>query len=264
MSAAAGARQVELDRVLDAQHVTGEVSDELFAVVDLLESEPSLRRALTDPSTPDASRRALAADVLGGRVSRATVEVVGAAASLRWGGPSGMVAALERQGVRALLGMAQATGELDTVEEELFRFSRIVDADHALRAALSDRSTSLVGRQAIVADLLQGRSRPITLALAQRAVAARQRTFDLTVDMFLRLAAEVRQRAIATVTVARPLTDDHRERLRAALVTQLGREINLHVVIDPQIMGGVRVQIGDEVIEGTVSGRLAAAERQMN
>lgn len=264
MSAAAGARQVELDRVLDAQHVTREVADELFAVVDLLEAEPSLRRALTDPSTPDDSRRALAADVLGGRVSQATVAVVVAAAGLRWGGPSGMVAALERQGVRALLGIAQTTGELDAVEEELFRFSRIVDADHALRAALSDRSTSLVGRQGIVTDLLQGRGRPITVALAQRAVAARQRTFDLTVDTFLRLAAEARQRAIATVTVARPLADDHRERIRAALVRQLGREINLHVEIDPQVMGGVRVQIGDEVIEGTVSGRLAAAERQMN
>lgn len=264
MSAAAGARQVELDRVLDAQHVTGEVADELFAVVDLLEAEPALRRALTDPSTPDESRRALASDVLGGRVSPASVAVVGAAASLRWGGPSGMVAALERQGVRALLGMAQATGELDAVEEELFRFSRIVDADNALRAALSDRSSSLVGRQVIVTELLQGRGRPITIALAQRAVAARQRTFDLTVETFLTLAAEARQRAIATVTVARPLTDDHRERIRAALVRQLGREINLHVVIDPQVMGGVRVQIGDEVIEGTVSGRLAAAERQMN
>ncbi len=264
MNAAAEARQSELDRVLDVSQLTPEVAEELFAVADLLDYEPSLRRALTDPSAPDAARRNLAYSVLSGRVSDVVTTVTAAGAALRWGGPSGLVAAIERQGVRALIGVAQASGALDTVEDELFRFSRIVEADHPLRAALADRGAPLADRQHLVSELLDGRAHPLAVALARRAVAARQRTFDLTVQSFLALAAQSRRRAIATVTVARPLTDDQRERLRAALVGQLGREVNLHVVLDPDVLGGVRVSVGDEVIEGTVAGRLSAAERQLN
>ena len=264
MNAAAETRQSELDRALDASQATIEVAEELFAVTDLLETEPSLRRALTDPSAPDAARRALASSVLTGRVSDAAAAVATAAAGLRWGGPTGLVAALDRQGVRALITVAQQASMLDTVEEELFRFSRIVEANPALRASLADRSTPLAARQELVADLLRGRAHPITISMATRAVAARQRTFDLTAQSFLGLAAQARRRAIATVTVAKPLPADQRERLRAALVRQLGREVNLHVVVDPDVLGGVRVSVGNEVIEGTVAGRLASAERQLS
>lgn len=263
MNAAAEARQGELDRVLDAQPLTATVADELFAVVDLFEQEPSLRRALTDPSAPDSARRDLVGEILAGRLSAATVKVVEAGAGMRWGGATGLIGAVERQGVRALISIAQSDGVLDAVEDELFRFARVVAGDRPLRAALADQSIPLATRQELVADLLSGRAHQLTVALAQRAVAARHRTFDLTVDAFLALAAQARNRAIATVTVARPLPDDQRDRLQRALVAQLGRDINLHVVVDPDVLGGVRVKLGDEVIEGTVVGRLAEAERQL-
>lgn len=264
MSAATEARQAELDRVLDSQDAGPALADELFAVVELLGSQVSLRNALSDPTASEPARRELAAAVLGGKVSAGSQAVVEAAAGMRWSSGANLAAALERQAVRSLLRGAQGSGELDRVEEELFRFSRVVDADHGLRGVLEDRSASLPGREQVVTDLLADRASETTVTLARRAVRAAGRTFALTLDSYLTLAAAERSRAIAQVTVARPLTGDQADRLRAALSEQLGREVSLQVSIDPAVVGGVRVKLGDEVIEGTVAGRLEAAQRQLN
>lgn len=264
MSAATEARRTQLDRILDAQEPSQALADELFAVVGLLEAQPTLRNALSDLTAPETARQQLASAVLGTQLSASAVAVVQGAAGLRWAGAGGLVAAVERQGLRALLRTAQAAGQLDTVEEELFRFSRIVAGDRALRNALDDRAASLAGRQQIVADLLAGKAADATVVLAQRALRASERTVELTLEAYLKLAAEQRRRAIAEVTVARPLSAEQADRLRHALTKQVGREITLQVNVDPAVLGGVRVKLGDEVIEGTVAGRLQAAERQLN
>lgn len=264
MSAATDARQAELDRVLDAQDPGNGLADELFAVVGLLAGQVSLRNALSDLTAPAEARRRLTEALLGTRVSAAALALVQAAAGLRWASGADFAAAIERQGIRALLRQAQQAGQLDAVEEELFRFGRIMAADHALRSTLEDRNASQQGREQIVSELLAGKAQEATVALAKRAVGAANRTVTLTIDSYLRLAAEERNRAIAKVTVARPLTAEQSERLRAALSRQVGREVSLQVTVDPSVVGGVRVQLGDEVIDGTVAGRLEAAERQLN
>lgn len=263
MSAAAEARQSELDRALDAQGVGSALAAELFAVADLLKGQPTLRNALADPNTPDDRRRELADGVLGSRISAAANTVVGAAAALRWGGSSGIVAALERQGIRALLVDAQAAGKLDTVEDELFRFSRTVAGDPALQAALDDRVAPTSARQQLVTDLLKERTYAGTVELATRAAVSTSRAYAVKLAEYLKLAAALRIRAIAKVTVARPLTPEQRDRLRVVLVRQLRREVNLQVVVDPTVLGGARVNVGDEMIEGTVAGKLVAAEKQL-
>jgi len=264
MNATAEARQSELDRAVDAQEPGSDLAVELFAVADLLAAQPQLRNALADSTMPDDRRRELATSVLGPRVSASASAVVAEAAALRWGGPTGLVAALERQGIRALLAHAQAAGKLDTVEEELFRFSRAVVGDQALRRALDDRRAPRAARQQLVSDLLAGRVQPATLELAARAAATRTRPYGATLAEYVKLAAATRARAIATVTVAKALTATQRDRLQDALVRQLGRQVNLQVVVDPTVIGGARVQVGDEVIEGTVAARLAAAEQQFS
>ncbi|MCA0294904.1 MAG: F0F1 ATP synthase subunit delta [Actinobacteria bacterium] len=263
MSAAAEARQSELDRVLDAQTASPELAAELFAVADLLGGQAQLRNAIADLTVDDDRRAGLANAVFSARVSAPTATVVAAAAGLRWNSPAALVAAIDRQGVRALLGHALAAGTLDTVEEELFRFTRTVVADHPLRSALDDRTAPVALRQQLVGDLLDGRADADTAALARRAVARATVSFENTVEDYLALAADVRSRAIATVTVARPLDAEQGARLLAALERQLGRSVNLQVIVDPSVIGGARVQVGDEVIEGTVAGRLAAAEKQL-
>jgi len=285
VSVAGEVRLTELDRVLDGLVEKGSVdrnliqtvvakvtgaptegevaalSGDLFAVVDALDSSITLRRALTDPATAPASRQQLAHNLLDGKVSKAAVRIVTEAVEMRWGGGRILTAALERQAIRAQLLIAEQEGQLEEAEDELFRFARLVESDAGLRSALADRAVSLEGRQQLVEELLSGRSSATTVLLAKRAVGARERTFAHTIEGFVTLAAAQKNRVVATVRVAQPLTPDQRDRLRASLNKQAGREVALQEIIDPGVLGGIRVELGDEVVEGTVAGRLQAAQR---
>jgi len=263
MITAAQARQSALDMLADGKVASVALANDLFAVVGLLESEPGLRNALSDPTASVDARGDLAADVFGSQISDDAAAIVGEAVGLRWNSDLALVDALERQGQRVLLSYAQDRGALDGVEDELFRFSRVVAGDDALQAVLNDRQAEADRREALVADLLDGKTDEVTSILAGRAVAARRGTYAQTLDAMLALAAEVQQRAIAHVTVATPLDESQATRLRAALAAQAGRPISLEVVVDPAVLGGVRVLLGDDMIDGTVSGRLAAAKRQL-
>ena len=237
------------------------LADDLFAVVDALGSSVALRRAVTDPGASPQQRQELVHGLLDGKVSRTAVNVVVEATGMRWSGGQTFVAALERQAVRAQLLTADRSGVLDETEDELFRFDRLVESDPELRNALSDRTMPVAARQDLVGELLAHRATAPTVALARRAVAARERTFAHTIESYVQLAAAQKNRVVATVRVARPLDDDQRRRLQAALARQVGRELVLQEVVDPDVLGGVRVELGDEVVEGTVAGRLDEAQR---
>ncbi len=234
---------------------------DLFAVVDALESSAALRRAVTDPGAPEQSRRRLVHSLLDGKVSRIAVDMVADAAAMRWSGGRTFAAALDRQAVRAQLIEADRNGYLEETEDELFRFARTVEANPELRNALADRAVAITGRQALVEQLLAGKVNAATMALAKRAVRARERTFAHTIEGYVTLAAALKNRVVATVRVAQPLSAEQRERLRRTLSSQVGREVAVQEVIDPGVLGGVRVELGDEVIEGTVAGRLEQARR---
>lgn len=263
-SSAEESRLSALDRVLDEQEPNSTLAGELFAVVDAVEGQPALRRTLTDPGLPEEQRKGLARRLFDGRVSPAAAQVVEEAAGLRWAGGRSLAMAIERQGVRAELRAAQQNDQLDNVEDELFRFGRTVAGDRALSAALRDGRADLAARTQLVTSLLDGRAHEATVVLARRAVGARGGSYVDTVDGYLHLAAELRRRGLATVRVARPLTPEQHSRLRAALSRQVGRDVDMHVIVDPEVLGGVRVELGDEVIEGTVSDRLDQARRQIS
>jgi F-type H+-transporting ATPase subunit delta len=234
---------------------------DLFAVVDALESSAALRRAVTDPGAPEQSRRQLVHSLLDGKVSRTAVDMVADAAAMRWSGGRTFAAALDRQAVRAQLVEADRNGYLEETEDELFRFARTVEANPDLRNALADRAVAVAGRQELVGQLLDGKVNDATMVLARRAVRARERTFAHTIEGYVTLAAALKNRVVATVRVAQPLSTEQRERLRRTLSTQVGREVAVQEVIDPDVLGGVRVELGDEVVEGTVAGRLEQARR---
>ncbi len=156
---------------------------------------------------------------------------------------------------------ADHDGGLEETEDELFRFARLVESNPGLRNALADRRVAVSARQDLVGELLAGRATSATLALAKRAVAARERTFAHTIEGFVTLAAAQKNRVVATVRVAKPLEPDQRDRLRASLRTQVGREVAIQEIVDPGVLGGIRVEFGDDVIEGTVAGRLESARR---
>jgi F-type H+-transporting ATPase subunit delta len=261
MTAATDARLSSLDQMLDDSKVGDNFASEMFAVVDALEASPTLRRAVTDPGRPEGARRALVHGLLDGKIDKAVVDLVAEAATLRWAGGRTFAAALERQAVRAQLIVGDRRGELDDTEDQLFRFARLVESNPELRNLLGDRAIELSNRQELVEELLSGRTNNATIVLARRAVAARERTFGHTIEGYVTLAAAQKNRALATVRVAKPLSSDQRKRLRTALSKQIGREVAMQEVIDPDVLGGMRVEIGDEVFEGTVSDRLEAARR---
>lgn len=240
------------------------VSAELFAVVTLLAGQGSLRRTLSDPAVEADAKVRVVDSLFADRLDAASVEVVRALARLRWSEPRDVVDALEALAVETSLQQAEDQGVLDEVEDELFRFGRIVDGQPELRAALTDRNLPAARKGDLLRRLIDGKVADVTASLIERAVVApRGRTIERVLDDYAQLAAGRRQRLIAHVTSAVDLTDDQQERLAEALRREFGREIRLQVVVDPSLLGGITVRIGDELIDGSVLRHLGAARRQL-
>jgi F-type H+-transporting ATPase subunit delta len=236
----------------------------LFAVVDLLDQEIALRRLLSDASRSAAARAGLLTSLLADRVGADALALTSAAVQARWSTPRDLVDTLEEVAVEAVAASAQAAGTLDDVEDELFRFGRVVAADPALRAALTDVALPQERKSGLVDALLAQRTAPVTVTLVRRAVTvAHGGGFEQELTRFAQIAALRRARLVAHVRVARPLDPAQRERLQAGLTRTYGREVHLNVEVDPSVLGGVEVRIGDEVIDGTVASRLDEARRRL-
>jgi F-type H+-transporting ATPase subunit delta len=157
----------------------------------------------------------------------------------------------------ALLEIAKAEGNLDTVEDELFRVARTVESNEALRSTLTDQAIPVDRRQRIVEALLDGKASPVTTALVSFVVGVgRSRNLPEIIDRLVARAAEERREAVAEVRTAYPLDDDHRQKLADALSKATGKHVSLKVIVDPTVMGGVVATIGDTVIDGTIRHRL--------
>ncbi len=240
------------------------LSDDLFHLAGLLDDEGPLRRALTDPSRSGEDRAALARAVVGERVGGEALDVLVWTVQARWSAPRDLPDALELLAVDAQAAAADQVGRLDTVEDELFRIGRIVAANPDLRAALSDASAPVASRAALVEALLEGRVADETRALVRQGVLVpRGRTLERIMTEYVRVAAQRRDEMVATVTASVPLTEEQRTRLGSALTRIYGRDIHLNVDVDPSIVGGIRVAIGDEVIDGSVVARLDDARRRL-
>lgn len=242
-----------------------QLAAELFAVADLLRAEAGLRRALADPGTAQRARLGLLERVLSGKVGDDTLEVLRWAVESRWSRERDLEFAVDTLGVEAELASAEAQGQLEDVEDELFRFGRIVESNAELSLALSDLSVPPARKRGLLERLLESRANPVTVRLVQRAVARGEkgRTVDRVIDELVALAAERRQRKVAVVQVARPLDADQMDRLRAALSRTFGGEVELRVDVVPDVLGGVIVQVGDEVVDGSVARRLTEAHRRL-
>jgi F-type H+-transporting ATPase subunit delta len=242
----------------------GRLGDELFAVVDLLDSQPSLRRALADSASARAARTGLVTAVLGSDVSPDTAELVQAVVSAQWSTPRDLAEAIEQLAVLAIVTEADQAGGLDALEDDLFRFGRVVGGDAALRAALSNPFAPETLKRQLVSSLLGGKVSPQTIQLVtQAALHPRGRSLDRSLEEYARLAAEERERMIAEVRVATELSAAQRDRLAALLASAYGHEVHLNMVLDPQVTGGMIIRIGGEQIDGSVASRLAEIRRRL-
>ena len=158
---------------------------------------------------------------------------------------------------RALFEVARAEGTLDEVEDELFRFARSYESSDALRNALTDEHIPAEKRQAIVEDLLGGKTTTTTVQLVSMVVGSgRSRDIPAIVDSLVARASSAKQLDVAEVRTAVALTDDQQARLKAALENATGKSINLKTIVDPTVVGGVVATIGDTVIDDTVRTRI--------
>ena len=239
-------------------------ADDLFALAALLHSEGALRRAFSDASLPAAAKIRLADELLGQRFSTPGMNVVHGLIDARWSRPRDLVDAAETLGVIALLTSAENDGHLDDVEDELFRFAKILEREPELLIVLQDPNVPSESRVQLLDSVLSDKVHPATLRLAQEAVAnPRGRNLDHAFEDFTKLAADRRSRLIAEVWSAVPLTDEQQERLTAVLSRTYGRQIQLQASVDAALLGGVTVHVGEEVIDGSVVHRIDIARRRI-
>jgi len=158
---------------------------------------------------------------------------------------------------RGLFEIARAEGTIDEVEDELFRFARSYESSDDLRNALTDEQIPASRRQAIIEDLLGGKVTPTTTQLISMVVGSgRARDLPAIVDKLVARASTAKNLEVAEVRSAIPLTADQETRLAAALANATGKEVNLKIVVDPAVLGGLVATVGDTVIDGTVRTRI--------
>jgi len=158
----------------------------------------------------------------------------------------------------ALFGVARSEGNLAEVEDELFRFARLLEGNDELRTTLTDPGLEVSRRQQIVEDLLGGKANPVTTSLVSMVVGTgRSRDLTSIIDELVQLSASEGNKELAEVRSAVALTDDQKTRLAAALGQATGKQVELKVIIDPSVLGGLVAQVGDTVIDGSVKTRLA-------
>lgn len=240
------------------------LAQELYAVVDLLIAQPRLRRKLADPTTPVEGRAGLAGGLLEDKLGASSMQVVRDAVSLRWSSPWNLLDALESTADDVLLGAAEQDGSLDQIEDELFRFGRMLGTESRLTTLLDDVNAVAARRVELLREVLGDRVHPLTRTLLEHAIGSRRkRSVTLAIDDLLELAAARRNRSMARVISAVELTSAQLTRLSAALTELYERPINIRTAVDPDVRGGLVVRVGDEVIDGSIAARVAGARKAL-
>ncbi len=248
---------------VSVQTLTG-LAGELYSVAGLLVAQPQLRRTVGDPSSAPERRAELVAAILGSKVNKHTLAITQAAVGERWSTPWDLTDALEGAGDDALFAAAEKDGKFDAVEDELFRFERILDTEGEATGLLDEMSSDPARRVQLLDSLVESKVSPITLALLRHAVTSqRKRSVMLAIDDLLEKAAIRKQRSVARVLSAVELTDAQVRRLATALSGMYGRDISVRTAVEPSVRGGLVIRVGDEVIDGSIATRLAGARASM-
>ena len=163
----------------------------------------------------------------------------------------------------AVFADVPATDELEEVEDELFRFARVVEANPALRGAVTDQSVPITGRQQIIDDLLAPKVRPATLRLARMALVGRARDLVSSLDWLVEQAARARGWRVARVRTGRPIDEDERQQLAQALERLTGQPVELQITADPGALGGAVIEIGDVLVDASVRRRLEQVQEHL-
>ena len=243
-----------------ASGVDLDVARELFAAARAVGDSSQLSGALADSSAPVEARRQVVAAVFGGSFSATTASLLTTIVEQRWSSASDLIDGIEELAVRAA-AKAEPTAD---VEDELFRFSRTVAENPELELALGSRLGDASAKGTLVDTLLAGRvSTATTLIAASLVQRPRERRVRQLLSRATRVVADQRGRKVATVFAASPLSTAQADRLAGALSQRYGTQVSINTVVDPTVVGGLRVQIADDVIDASVSARLADLRQRL-
>lgn len=258
-SATTQALEVSNRGLASTEGIDLQVASELFAIARVVGGSSHLSGALADPAAPAAARAKVVDDVFGS-LSPAAVSLVKTAVEQRWSSAADLVDGIEELAVRSASIAAPSTD----LEGELFAFTRTVAANPQLELALGSRLGSSDAKGALVDTLLGGRAGAATaLVVSSLVQQPGERRVRQLLSRALRIVSDQRNRTVATVVSASPLSRSQAGRLASLLSAKYGREVSLNTVVDPAVIGGIRVQIADDVIDASVASRLAELRHRL-
>jgi F-type H+-transporting ATPase subunit delta len=245
---------------VDAQ-AASTLSSELFFIADVLGSNISVRRALTDPSRDAQAKGVFVKDLLASKVGAAALGLTTELAALRWSGAKDLVQVIEQLAIEAEASAANISGELDRVEDEIFTAATAFASSSELRKALTSDAKN--AKATLVSEVLKGASGSTVKLVSQMVNAWRGRSIESAFADYQWALAARRNRVIALVRVAAPITPAQLDRLTTSLTSKVGQPVRINIEIDPSVIGGVSVKFADEIVDGSVSNRLAGAARAL-
>lgn len=236
------------------------VAGQLFQSARVIGSSSHLSGALADPSASPQSRRKVVEDVFGASFGPASVSLLSFAVEQRWSSAADLVAGIEELAIRVVAIAEQGSD----IEGELFSFSRTVTQNPELELALGSRLGDAASKGALVDTLLGGRvSAGTALIVSSIVQQPGERRVREALSRTMRIVSDERNRTVATVTTATALTDEQAAQLVRLLSAKYGRDVSLNTVVDSAVVGGLRVQIADDVIDASVSARLAELRQRL-
>ncbi|MBW4095060.1 MAG: F0F1 ATP synthase subunit delta [Acidobacteria bacterium] len=257
-------------------HASLGLASELFSVLTTIDSSAGLRRSLSDVSRPAKDKTALVERLFGGKVSPQAVSIVSSLASSRWANNRDLGDALETLAATVAIAVAEnrtassdsqehGTGitGLEQLENDLFSFNAVVESSHDVQRALTAPQATSDAKETLASRLVPGACDEAALLIRHAAGHPRGSAPTKLLASFAKLAASRQQRWIAVVTVSRALSDTQLVRLTAGLNSMYGRDLKVNVSVDPTLIGGVRVQVGDEVVDASTISRLNDLHRKL-
>lgn len=239
-------------------------AEELFAIGSAVADSKQLRNILSDPSAEIAGKKAALSAVFGKSVSSKSVDFVAKLVDLRWSSGQDLVRALEQLAVHSVAAIAAKANKLEALEAELFEFRQVVDSDQQLQIALASRQASYEQKLTLVDSLLANKfGAEAGLLIRFAVVGSTSRRLAVVLEEFGKLLAAFADRLVANVTVASPLSEQQADALKSALAKDYGHALRLNIEVDPAILGGVKVQIAGEIIDGSVANRLKQARMML-
>ncbi|MDA2962546.1 MAG: F0F1 ATP synthase subunit delta [Actinomycetota bacterium] len=235
------------------------LSVELFLIADVLDTNIAVRRALTDSSRDAQSKSVFLAELFASKVSTTALGIASEIVAMRWSTPKDLVLVIEQLAIEAEASAANIAGQLDRLEDEIFTASRAIAGSAELRRALT--SNAKLAKATLVSQILKGASDSAVKLVSQLVNTWRGRSIESAFADYAHALAARRNRVIALVRVAVPMSTTQQNRLSVALNKQVGQPVRINIEIEPNVIGGVSIKFADELVDGTVSNRLAGAAR---